>query len=165
MDRCKKRPFKDSEVLNNLFANYTVFVFQVLSLNFCMFQRPEIASKSNFSEQSNGNQRARKLFNQSNGSTKFEAMKATIDLNVASTVRRIDQALRSFFKPQYGSPPSARIVLDAMMGLSQGFRVVHRYSGLFLYCMRQPAGDPLRRYMTLFRSERERFEKKFDIVI
>jgi hypothetical protein len=114
---------------------------------------PKVDSKSNISAQFYGNQRARKLFHQSNGSTKSEAMKATIDVDTASMVRRIDGALRSFFKPQYGSPPSAEIVIEAMMGLSPGFQVVHRYSGLFLYCMRKPAGDPLRRYMTLFRSE------------
>jgi hypothetical protein len=133
---------------------------QFSRLIFKFFQRQEIGSKSNFSEPPYGNRRARKLFQQSYG---FEAKKETIDPDVASSIRRIDQALRSFFKPQYGSPPSARIVLDAMMGLSQGFQVVHRYSGLFLYCMRQPAGDPLRRYMTLFRSEK--FEKMFYIVL
>jgi hypothetical protein len=92
-------------------------------------------------------------FDQSNGSIQFEAFKATIDPDEASTVCRINRALRSFLKPQYGSPPSAQIVLDAMMGRSQGFQVVHRYSGLFVYCMRTPAGEPLWRYMKLFRSD------------
>jgi hypothetical protein len=72
---------------------------------------------------------------------------------------QIDHALRRFFKPQYGSPespdspPSARVVLDAMMGSSQGFQVVKRFSSLSLYNLRTPAGDPLRKYMALFRSE------------
>jgi len=141
------------QIILHSFSKFSHLIFK-------FFQRQEIGSKSNFSEPPYGNRRARKLFQQSYG---FEAKKETIDPDVASSIRRIDQALRSFFKPQYGSPPSARIVLDAMMGLSQGFQVVHRYSGLFLYCMRQPAGDPLRRYMTLFRSEK--FEKMFYIVL
>ena len=90
-------------------------------------------------------------------SSHFDTSKATraiIDMDVAATVRQIDQALRSFFKPQYGSPPSAQIVMDAMTAgsSSQVVQVVHRYSGL-IYSKRMPAGDPLRRYMTLFRSE------------
>ena len=44
MDRCKKHPFKDSEILNNLFANYAVFLFKVISLNFCIFQQQEIVN-------------------------------------------------------------------------------------------------------------------------
>jgi len=79
--------------------------------------------------------------------------------DVDDTLRQMDHALRRFFKPQYGSPespdspPCARVVLDAMMGSSQGVQVVQRYSGLNLYNMRTPAGDPLRKYMALFRSE------------
>ena len=80
-------------------------------------------------------------------------------LDVDDTLSQIDQALRRFFKPQYGStespgsPPSARVVLNAMMGSSQGLQVVKRFSGLNLHNIRTPAGDPLRRYMALFRSE------------
>ena len=76
-------------------------------------------------------------------------------MKAASPVRRIDLALRSFFKPQYGSPeslPSAQEVIDAMTGCSQGFQVVIRYAGL-VYCTRTPAGDPFRRYRTFFRFE------------
>jgi len=74
--------------------------------------------------------------------------------DVDETRRQINQALCRFFKPQFGSPeypPSARVVLEAMKGSSQGFQVVKRSSGL-IYNMRTPAGDPLRRYMALFRS-------------